>query len=1052
MAKLPENGSRGFNSTVGAGTTDRIECAGLDSLVGAFTFSAWIRPRVLPGATSMRLFDWRDATEDAQFYIWNDGPTLKLEFDRQFTTNRGIWVMDSPPLTAGEFSHVLLRYDDTNIVNDAELFIDGVLQATFTRAQAPSGTPVTNTKNVFVGNRVQANRGFDGYWHSNAFWASELNDTQVADLAAGENPDSVGTTTLSYLMPNGNTGVGGEVDDSGNGNDGTVTGTTYDAGVNPSFPTGGIVVTPAPATFSLNGYKPAGTPEVVRPDPGNINFTAFDPAAGAGIQYYVATNGNDADPGSITQPFATLDHAMSVALAGATVNMRGGTYAPTLPGNSTTSGTYGNFSNVATAANPITIRNYAGENVILDGNNAYVCISLENAQYINIVGLQFDNYRRHGIYEAGCLQCHHSELIAHPRNTHNHSSGQLRGVNCDTCTFTDCLSYGDGIVGGKGFIGFEFKGSFDGTTATHPLPPVGVPETDWSTWPGYPGSSTNCGFINCIAFDHLQDLGDGDGFLFKFGVDCYCTDCVSYNNGDDAFCAQGGWRCTWTRCIAWDENTGGNNNGFKTANKDSCLSTFVDCIAVDCANDGFDCEGDAKLKMVGNTAIDCLRGYVIVDFVSSNPSAAPGAVAIVNNIGWNNTSQDFWWNTGMSTNNIQDWRNNLIGDGVEDFSQVALQNILSQSPQVVTWPLNIDRNIPTTGPISARVDFIRDQIYAQLGLQASSPCIDAGVQYPPYSRAAFSGSQPDIGALEYVGQGTQIPAPGQFGMSVVDPIPRIGDAIIVRPDPAVFGMEVTSYPAGVGGGSLIIDDTFETRDPLYTKWDTIFSPSQWSYVDGLDSTNGALRASLTNNVIGTFLCAIGAEGDRARARWYLKTENTTGIDAGDVVQYARLSGVNDFSVILTLTKGASAEMWRPGMIVNLDASQTQFTSALEYDFSVDSTYLELIYSRSNSAGSEDAMVSLLLNGVELIQLRELDIFDLEKPDRLYIGLLAPLLSGAWSTEIVFDEVIARTNTLPIGANNQINRPILDKGGEMTMFVGQPNIPGGQTQRRIMIVS
>lgn len=98
------------------------------------------------------------------------------------------------------------------------------------------------------------------------------------------------------------------------------------------------------------------------------------------------------------------------------------------------------------------------------------------------------------------------------------------------------------------------------------------------------------------------------------------------------------------------------------------------------------------------------------------------------------------------------------------------------------------------------------------------------------------------------------------------------------------------------------------------------------------------------------------------------------------------------------------------------------------------------------------MVSLLLNGVELIQLRELDIFDLEKPDRLYIGLLAPLLSGAWSTEIVFDEVIARTNTLPIGANNQLNRPILDKGGEMTMFVGQPNIPGGQTQRRIMIVS
>ncbi|MGA3051204.1 MAG: right-handed parallel beta-helix repeat-containing protein [Chitinispirillaceae bacterium] len=54
--------------------------------------------------------------------------------------------------------------------------------------------------------------------------------------------------------------------------------------------------------------------------------------------YYVATTGNDANPGTITQPFATLQKGADVAVAGDTVFIRGGTYALKGAGASSTSG------------------------------------------------------------------------------------------------------------------------------------------------------------------------------------------------------------------------------------------------------------------------------------------------------------------------------------------------------------------------------------------------------------------------------------------------------------------------------------------------------------------------------------------------------------------------------------------------------------------------------------------------------------------------------------------------------------------------------------------
>ncbi|WP_414858888.1 right-handed parallel beta-helix repeat-containing protein, partial [Paenibacillus sp. Soil787] len=77
----------------------------------------------------------------------------------------------------------------------------------------------------------------------------------------------------------------------------------------------------------------------------------------AGTVFYVATNGSDSNDGiSLSAPFQTIQKAASVAQAGDTVNIRGGTYRETVaPVNS------------GTAGNTIKFQNYNGEAVAVSG-------------------------------------------------------------------------------------------------------------------------------------------------------------------------------------------------------------------------------------------------------------------------------------------------------------------------------------------------------------------------------------------------------------------------------------------------------------------------------------------------------------------------------------------------------------------------------------------------------------------------------------------------------------------------------------------------------------
>lgn len=76
----------------------------------------------------------------------------------------------------------------------------------------------------------------------------------------------------------------------------------------------------------------------------------------SGASYYVATNGSDANQGTIDQPFATLNKGAAVLNPGDTLYVRGGTYYQTV---------YAPAS--GTPAAPVTISGYQAETAVIDG-------------------------------------------------------------------------------------------------------------------------------------------------------------------------------------------------------------------------------------------------------------------------------------------------------------------------------------------------------------------------------------------------------------------------------------------------------------------------------------------------------------------------------------------------------------------------------------------------------------------------------------------------------------------------------------------------------------
>jgi hypothetical protein len=132
----------------------------------------------------------------------------------------------------------------------------------------------------------------------------------------------------------------------------------------------------------------------------------------AAESYYVAKNGADTNPGTLQQPWLTIQHAANVATPGSTVYVRAGTYQERV--------------NINVSGNSqdgyITFCNYAGETPILDGSSLVAPTSdnglffVRDQNYVIIQGFQLQNYgtRRAAVFPMGIMvegACSYIQLL-----------------------------------------------------------------------------------------------------------------------------------------------------------------------------------------------------------------------------------------------------------------------------------------------------------------------------------------------------------------------------------------------------------------------------------------------------------------------------------------------------------------------------------------------------------------------------------------------------------------------------------------------------------------
>jgi len=110
------------------------------------------------------------------------------------------------------------------------------------------------------------------------------------------------------------------------------------------------------ATFNATAsFDDVVVSTVAGPSPSPSASTSSPPA---GPSLFVATNGNDTNPGTIDRPLRTIQRGVDLAQAGTTINIRAGTYAPT---------TNIQVNKNGTSSARITMTAYNGERVVIDG-------------------------------------------------------------------------------------------------------------------------------------------------------------------------------------------------------------------------------------------------------------------------------------------------------------------------------------------------------------------------------------------------------------------------------------------------------------------------------------------------------------------------------------------------------------------------------------------------------------------------------------------------------------------------------------------------------------
>lgn len=265
----------------------------------------------------------------------------------------------------------------------------------------------------------------------------------------------------------------------------------------------------------------------------------ISPVFAAADAYYIATNGDDGDPGTFANPFATFAHAIATASAGDTIYVRGGTYALNQTIALNKAGTNGARINLWAYANETPVLDFSNhprhanppdprvDDTIAATSDALGIYVADGADWWHIRGLVIDHAPYYGVRIYGSNNIF-EQLVTRA----NQASGlEITGtegatpsnnlvLNCDSYLNFDPQTNGEDADGfaakfdtlgpGNVFRGLRsWSNADDGYDFWHAVHPVLI-EDCWSF---------DNGFFRAEWAPQVSGSWRGDGLGFKLGQD-----------------------------------------------------------------------------------------------------------------------------------------------------------------------------------------------------------------------------------------------------------------------------------------------------------------------------------------------------------------------------------------------------------------------------------------------------------------------------------------------------------------------------------------------------
>lgn len=450
----------------------------------------------------------------------------------------------------------------------------------------------------------------------------------------------------------------------------------------------------------------------------------------AGSSYYVALNepgAGDSNNGLFATyqsgqdgPWQTIGYAATQLEAGDTLYVRGGTYYES---NIT-------FANSGTASAAITLTNYAGETVIIDGSlsgDVYSGFWIDQTPgYYTIDGFTIRNMPSRGMSTYGDTAVPYQGITIRNSSFHNNGWNGLELAAVDGFLVENIVSHDND------YYGLNITGSKDGTLSAANGVVTGSSFYNHTSTQGH-GVAINQGHhitvTQSIAYHntmHGFDVSDWP----KYGDlshDILVSDNFSYDNGIAGFAINSSsHHVTFQRNIAWQNGaewaaTGGGS--------------------------GFWCyAGCWHVEWVHNVAIENKEAgfWVEKEEVGDYGTLEDTLLVFKNNITTNNNPQNLWdWAPGLVVEALtgpQSWQLIAVNN---DWHVLPGAAIAVHDQGTEYSPAAINSSTFQTGNISVDPLFLNPS-EPDVHLQTGSPAIDSGVDIGLF----YLGTAPDMGVYE----------------------------------------------------------------------------------------------------------------------------------------------------------------------------------------------------------------------------------------------------------------------------------------------------------------